>query len=189
MITTESSDPTTGQGCFGEYMANHKIRVRQGHKSALGTVFTFTEKELLKIKTRAYSALDAFVRGQGNSHDLALIITRISNGRELAINYYTDEAGESLHRTIVSLGGVYIYFKYYGKWMIEPDLCAEVTSALNAVDTMQDELTRREFLLAYNNAVDVEISSFEDLVLPWDKFKALRASLLRKHGRKVIVKP
>lgn len=152
-------------------------------------IYGFSKDWALHLKTKPRLAFQAFVNGTPQSTDWSMVLGRLATGRELAIHYFDEDVAKSLHQAIVQWGAFVIKFKESRRWEMTPELSADIADALDVTDQIQDQLTRKEFTLAFNNALQVEVKELPELLTPWEDYSKRRAEVLRKHGRKVLLRP
>jgi hypothetical protein len=150
--------------------------------------FGFHPDDIYRMRAAPNSALHWLARGAGTLSDWQLVLNRLALGRELAMNFFDAPAAEELHSIIVDFGAFFIRFHEHGDWQFSENQRAVVAYGLNLVDEIQSKITRREFNLAQDNALSLVVGDFKQLLTPWEEYTALRAHLLRKHGRKVFIK-
>jgi hypothetical protein len=151
-------------------------------------VFGRDPNEVFLMKLGPRAAFKELVSGTGSVKDWCIVLDRLAIGRELAINFYEEETAKELHAVIVAFSEVLAKYAVSKQWLGLVDVEGQVTGAMDAVDQIQDGITHREFNLVRDNALSVNVTDFDELLLPWNEYVELRRRLLIKHGRKVTIK-
>ncbi len=154
----------------------------------ISLLFGFTEDCLRSIDTESRLNLQAFIDGVATPKEWLQLLTRIANGRELAVHYFNDEPCRVLHGAVVEWVRVYKDFCANNeKWNWSERIQHEISDALDLVDQIHRSVTRKQYVAVFNNAVDATTGELDDLMIPYEEYLVVRAYLLKKHGRKVTL--
>lgn len=162
-----------------------KPKVHTFKKPAPSPLFGLTPHEAFKEKLKAHSALERFMKGEGDVLEWSRILARLSTGRELAYQVCDEAVVVHIHKIACSVGGAYILWRQDNTW--EPfhkGVQREVSGALDLIDQIQDLIGPVKYQLIMSNSIDIEIKTQEELLMPWEEFKAVRRKVMHKHRKK-----
>lgn len=165
----------------------NKRYVQRYSKTNLSPMFAFSENEVYQIKLPARVALNALRDGTGTMDHWIEMVARLTAGRELAINYFTDEAGEHIHSAVLSATDMFQDYEKNHVFAVTPEQSQLIEECLDIVDDMHEHLTRRDYHRVFNDVLIMKVENIVQMRLPWDEYLVQRANMLKSKGRKVTV--
>jgi len=128
--------------------------VRKKPKSVTPIVFKISKEKQDAIKKPPRTSLRRFIEGNADANDWYNIAFRLRVGVYIAISEYTEETVDGLKSAFGLCDAIHTNAKKETgpDWTITKDQIDILQDALDAVDVMQDETTRRVQLDAHHAA-------------------------------------
>lgn len=113
--------------------------------------FAYAPEQALQLKLMPHTALEALRTGDATEDNISTIIIRLDWGVILIKNHFDQEqAGRVINDGLEAVISLQNRRKELGRYIATGEELKAIGDALNAVDDMQDNTTRREQWLALN---------------------------------------
>lgn len=132
-----------------------------------------TQVELTGLKRIGQLALLKLMQGQGSQQDWCDLVCRLIVGRQVVMTHFNEvEVAGYLHHSIARLVQIYNFeaSKPPGTWELPMIDAGRIKEALENIDDILPQITRREYGIIYNPISRIMINTLVNEDCSWDEY-------------------